>query len=243
VSELNRTQAALHAAMRGARSLDAVAQDLGADPARLGIYHRMVRGHVSTALRSQLTVCVESLGAAEETPEWQALFDAYYSDHPPSHWALLEAARGFRDFLLTQVGQHGVTPFHVGLAEFEWALYDISRDPARVPMAPPTGRWQLNPTLQVLEFPYPVVWFTAQWMRGERPALPDEAPEMALAFRRPRSGHPCFYTATPELLFALKMAHDGLSVGDAVTLSGQPREAVQAAFDRGVDIGLVIPAS
>jgi hypothetical protein len=39
------------------------------------------------------------------------------------------------------------------------------------------------------------------------------------------------------------MAHDGLSVGDAVTLSGQPREAVQAAFDRGVDIGLVIPAS
>lgn len=235
---LSDLQQAMHAAMRGERPVEQVAGDLGADPARLGIYARMIQGHVDTALRSQLTACVGALGAEDDTPQWQAIFAAYRAECPPSHWALLEAARAFRGFLHAHVGEHGITEAHLCLAEFEWALYEIARDPTRLPE--PTATPVLNPTLQVLQFPYPVVGFVAAWYRGERPALPVPGDTMALAFRRPASGHPCFYSATPELLFALKMVHDGLSVADAVAASGQPAGAVQAALDRGVAAGLVI---
>lgn len=238
---LDALQAAMRAAMRGERALDDAAAELGADPARLAIYRRMIRGHVESALRSQLTACVGSLGADDDSAPWQAIFEAYLGAHPPSHWALLEAARDFRAFLHGRIGTDGITAFHACVAEFEWALYEIARDPARLPE--PTATPVLNPTLQVLQFPYPVVQFVAAWYGGDRPAVPDPADCMALAFRRPASGHPCFYSATPTLLFALKMVHDGLSVADAVAASGQPAEAVQAALDRGIATGLVIGRS
>lgn len=238
---LEALQATMYAAMRGEVPLDAAAATLGADPARLAIYRRMIRGHVATALRSQLTACVGALGADDDTPEWRAIFEGYLASCPPTHWALLEAARAFRGFLHARIGTLGITPVHVCLAELEWALFEIARDPVRLPA--PGAEPVLNPTLQVLEFPYPVARFVAAWYAGRRPALPGEGDTLVLAFRRPSTQHPCFYTATPPLLFALKMVHDQLSVAAAVEASGQPEDAVRGALARGIEAGLILGRS
>lgn len=241
--KLESIQRALHAAVKDQRPLAEVAAELGADTARLAIYRRMIRGHVRAAVTGRLEVCCELLGAGEDTPAWQVLFEGYLAACPPAHWALGEAAAGFPGYLATRLeqGDPAVQPFHVAVAELEWSLFQTNRDETQLPEPRALSVPILNPTLQVLEWPWPVASFMTAWSRGTRPPLPTtEVPEMALVFRRPATGNPCFYVGTPTLLFALKVTHDGLSVAEAVAQSGQPPEAVTSALDVAAEIGLVL---
>lgn len=245
-TDLEALQRHMHTAVKGLAPVHVVAAALGVDAKRLAIYHRMIRHHVVAALQTRLGATTALLGAGEETPAWERLLAAYLADCPPSHWALGHAAGAFPGFLAERVEAGEATGFHVALAELEWALYTVNRDATRLP---PHHRayvegapLALNPTLQILEWPYPVAAFLAAFNRGEGPAVPTAPgdPELVLVFRRPASGNPYFHAATPALLFALKMVHDGLTVADAAAASGQPAEAVQAALADAVQQGLVL---
>jgi hypothetical protein len=234
---LEATCRAIHDTVRENRSVAEVARELGVDERRLDIYRSMVRGHVYTALSANYDVLAGVLGE----PLFDALYEAYLVAHPPSSWALNQAASAFPEFLATayDAGRAGLVPFHGALAEFEWALYEVGVDPAE-PEA--SERPTLNPTLAVLQTDYPVVPFVLAWQRGEGPAVPEPEATLSLVFQRPATGRAAFYNGSGDLLFALKMVHDGMDVATAAEASGHPTDVVEGLLAAAIDIGLVIAA-
>ncbi len=231
--KLHDLEKAVHRAVKEQAGNDEMASLLGVDPDRLAIYTEFTRSHVRTALDAHFGALQRALG--EDT------FDSLYEDYlvacPPSHWSLNEAGADFPEFLETRLNegderlQHG----HVCLAELEWALYTVQVDPAELEGP------GLNPTLALLQQPLNVVPFLAGHHRDEPiEQVAEEVPGIALAFRRPSSGSSAFYRASDALLFAIKVAHEGISVEEAVTATGQPREVVDAALSYAREIGLIL---
>ncbi len=232
----------MHAAVKDGRPVAEVASALGVDPARLAIYRRMVRTHVYTALSSRLPATLGLLGAADETLAWSTLYEVYLAECPPQAATLPEAAAAFPGFLARRLEAEDPTvpAFAVAVAELEWALFQVNRDPTHLPDPRDLSGMVLNPTLQVMAWPWPVATWMLAHNRGERPALPASGEELVLIFRRPKSGHPCFHVATPERLFVLKMVHEGLGVAEAAGLGGQEEGAVRGALTSALEIGLVL---
>lgn len=235
---LEALQQQMHAAVKDLRPVAEVAAVLGVDPARLAIYRRMVRAHVFTALSSRLPATLRLLGITEGS----ALYEAYLAAHPPREATLPEAAAAFPGFLAQRLeaGDASVTAFGVALAELEWALFQVNRDPTPLPEWATLAGPVLNPTLQVMAWPWPVGSYLTAHNRGQEGEVPAPAEELVLLFRRPASGNPCFYVGTPERLFVIKMVHEGLSVEAAARLGDQAVAPVAQALASAVEIGLVL---
>lgn len=229
----------VHEMLRGQRSVGATAEALGVDPVRLDIYRGFVRGHVDTALHKSFPILEGLLGE----PAFQALCDAFFEAHPPSHWELNAAAEPFPAFLAARVdeGHAELGPFHVALAQHEWADFATFVHPARVPteVEAPT----LNPTLTVLQLVCPVTPFVVAWQDGRRDLplpTPEEGPELCLFFRHPVTERVQFHVAIDDYLFAIKVAHEGLEAAAVAEAAGLPVDAARAAMARARDIGLVL---
>ncbi len=226
----------IHRAVKEEVSIEVAAAELGVNPRRLDLYRGMVRGHVRTALGAVYEILQGVLGE----PLFAGLYEDYLSAWRPAHWVLSRAAEGFPEFLAAQVdaGRPGLRPFHVSLAELEWAAWETRVHPARVPASVEAP--QLNPTLTVLQTPWPVVPFALAWQRGEGPQEPAAEESVSLLFQKPGGLGVNLYVGSPALLFALKVTHDGLSAEVAAELSGEPVEAVREALSHAARIGLVI---
>ncbi len=236
--KLAALQATFHRVLRGDDAVEAGAAALGCDPRRLAIYRDFVRGHVQTALDKNFVVTRELLA-----PVWPALSDAYFRDVPPGHWELNAAAESFPAWLETQVGRHeGLLPFHVDLASFEWEEFAAYAHPAEMP-AHPTAPAP-NPTAAVLQLAHPVAGFVKAWNAGRRepPPAPLATPQLTFLFRHPRTGRVMYQVATDDLLFALKVAAEGLDPVAAAASIGQPAEAALRAMAFAADVGLIVVA-
>ncbi len=234
---LEQLQRLMHDVVKQGVEVEAGAAALGVDPARLRIYRNFARTPVRTALELNLPMTQALLG--EE--RWEALYEDYLRACPPRSWELNAAAEAYPMFLEAQLdaGREGVTHFAVCLSAFEWAQFETLRHPAVIPAQ--VDATTLNPTLTLLQQAYPVVPYAARWSRGERDLSPPEPAEsIALLFRHPTRHHCRFYAASDVLLFAMKVAHDGLSAAQAAAESGQPLEAVEAALSEAQRTGLIL---
>ena len=66
------------------------------------------------------------------------------------------------------------------------------------------------------------------------------SPERVLLFRHPRSNLAVFYRATEDLLFALKLAYDDVSLEIAAATAKLPIETVEGIVDYAITIGLIV---
>jgi hypothetical protein len=235
----------VHRVLRGEEDVAAAARDLDIPERRLAVYAGFVRQHVRTAVEKNHSV----LAALLRGPAWEALLDGYFRDHPPASYELNAAAEGFRGFLAAEAseGRHGLTPFHLELAELEWQEWEAYAHPDRIPQPAEVRRPVLNPTLRILRFEHAVSGFVEAWRdaeragRDERPEVPAEpAPETVLVFRDPASELAFFYRATDALLFAVKVTTDGLDVPEAAALAGVPEATAQDLLDRAAAVGLIV---
>jgi hypothetical protein len=236
---------AVHRVMRGeldARDVPAMS-DLRAD--RLALYAGFVRGHVRTAVEKNHAVLADVLRG----PVWEALLAGFFREHPPVSYELNAAAEPFRAFLAGRVaaGAEGLTPFHVEIAELEWQEWAAYSSEAEAAVPEGSNVPVLNPTLRILSLDYPVAAFVEAWRRAvrsgasERPPAPTAvAPEVVFVFRDPTSQLAVFYRATEPLLFALKVAADGLDVTQAAEISGLPEPDVRATLARAAGAGLIV---
>jgi hypothetical protein len=204
------------------------------------VYARFVRQHVRTVLEKNFTVLAELLPPAR----WNQLVDGYFTSQPSHHWELNANAEAFPDFVLQQASLPGsaLTGLHAELALLEWQEFVVFTAPDRWPTAP-AGRWVLNPTLALLQFSFPVSAFVTAWRASppeHRPAPPDEeAPETVMLFRHPETERVVFHRADEPLLFAFKVAHDGLSPEQAAQATGLGVEEVVERLSRASQLGLV----
>ncbi len=243
--KLAEIQATFHQALRGESTPEAAAAALGADPRRLAIYTRFARGHVASALESNLPVF-----RARASDDWPAIVDAYFAAHPPRHWALNHAAQAFPGFVQATVeatagaphgegpARFGWTAFETCLAQAEWALYRALSDTA--PRPGPQAPLGLNPTLVPMQFPYPVADVMLAHGRGEAPPRPAPAPSIVFFYQSPATGNGRYQKARPDLLFAVKAVDAGLDPAAAAAASGQPLAAVRAAYSAAADVGLIV---
>lgn len=243
MTTLRALQAAMHGVLRGETPVDEAAGRLGVDPRRLAVYRDFVRGHVRTALEKNFRVTRALL----PTETWEALCAAYFRDLPPAHWELNAAAESFPAWLEQRLddGHAGLEPFHVDLAQFEWEEFAAYVHPAEVEPPGPGEPPRPNPTLSLVAFGHPVAAFVRAWYAGERAAgdpLPGplDAPQPTAFFRHPRTGKVMYQVADDDLLFALKVTHDGLDPAAAARSIGQPGELGERAVARAIELGLVL---
>jgi hypothetical protein len=197
-----------------------------------------VRGHVGTALDKNYPVTRALLPDV-----WQALSDAYFRDVAPTSWELNAAAESFPAWLETRVGRHeGLLAFHVDLASFEWEQFAAYVSVEHVPDPATLSAPVPNPTASVLQLAHPVAGFIGAWNAGERPAPPAPlaSPQLTFLFRHPRTGRVMYQVATDDLLFALKVAAEGLDPVAAAASIGQPPEAARRAMAFAADVGIVV---
>jgi len=84
---------------------------------------------VARQRRSIIDHFYRAAGAAAETHTpglFGRLRDQYLREHPPTHWAPNEAARGFPDYL---TGHREATDDLVALADFAWARFAVMHAP------------------------------------------------------------------------------------------------------------------
>ncbi len=222
----------IHRAVRGGPDVHAAAAALGVAPGRLAIYRRFVRGHVRSAVAANFGLT----RAATAPAAWDALVDRYVDAHPAHHWRLDDAAAAFPAWLADVAALDAPRR---ALAELEWTLAEVRHDPTPWP-AVPAGGWALNPTLAILQSPFALVPWAIALGRGEPAPPPPAAESLVLACRRPADEVTVFHAGHPDWLFAIKVAHDGLTVAEAAALSGQPAAAVRAALDGAVDASLLL---
>ena len=236
---LEALERVIHQVMRDETSIAAGAKTLQVDARRLGVYRGFVRGHIRSALESNFGLLEAWVGPTT----WHALVRGYRAAYPPSHWGLGQAGDRFPAFVAERVeaGALGLTPVHTALAELEWALFEAQIDQARMPeqrSAP-----VLNPTLSVLTFAYPIVALAVALNTGTAPEPPEPGEQLVLVYRQPTREVAAYHVADAELLFAVKMVHEGLSVADAAQVAQQPVELVEAVLAKAVRAGVVPDAT
>ncbi len=230
----------MHAVLRGDVSVTDGAQALGVAEDRLGIYSDFVRGHVTGILDKMYPRVRELTGAA-----WPELKQAYFRAVPSAHWELNACASGFPEFLDAQVATvDDVEPFHVALAQFEWEEFAVYMAEADVPTAAEVSGLTLNPTLSLLSLPYPVVPFVMAW--DEQGAPPADIPErveggvVTILFRRGESHRIAFYQPGADMLFAIRVVYEGISVADAAQRTNETEDRVVSALNQAITSGLLI---
>ena len=112
-------------------------------------------------------------------------------------------------------------------------------DAEPAPGAPaPTGPYALEPTIELLEVEHPLVeWLVRVPRSGDPPAR--GAARLVLVYRHPERGTACYHLATDDLLFALKVAQDGLDPTQAALEAGLDPEAARDAMRQACALGVV----
>ncbi len=242
---LQEVQEALHEVFRGRLSAEAAAPRIGVRPDRLAIYQRFVKGHILRTLAKDYPMTKALMGEAL----FDRLSERYFEAHPPRSWELNAAVEAFPEFLERQRVEERepeLSPLMAQLAQFEWEIFAAFTHPADIPRPEEVSHYTVNPTLTALSFDYPLVAWYAKWDHDEIADVPSTAPEpvedgeTVLFYRSPISLRTNYRVATDDYLFAIKVAHEGLSLEAAAEATGQPLDLCRAALDAAVDVGLII---
>jgi hypothetical protein len=247
MTTLRELQSQMHAVLRGTKSVADVARAVGVNEKRLGIYRGFVRGHVRNSLGKIYPITRQLVGRER----WDTLYEGFFASCPPTSWELNTSVEPFYGYLDAQItaGAIPVSPFLASFAQYEWEEFATYIHPAAVPSPETLVAAIVNPTVTVLQFDYPVVPFVVAHPEaddvGPETLLPDrlETPQMALLFRRAETYGVAYHVATPALLFAVRVTMEGMSVEEAATQSGQPIDAIEAAMERAIAIGLILSPS
>ncbi|RKG58291.1 DUF2063 domain-containing protein [Corallococcus sp. AB011P] len=205
------------------------------DPERMALYGQFVRGHVRSTLEKLFPLTRKAV-----TPDaWDALVDGYTRTRPARHYELNRLGEGFAPFVSDAAAEKGLPPFLPALARFEWTDFAVFASEEDLPDA--VDRLTPNPTLTVLENPYPLCAFVRA--RGAE-SVPAEGEELALLWRHPERLVTFFMAATPPALLVLKMAVEGLSEEAVVQATGMSAADLHAEVVRFTKDGMVLaPAS
>jgi hypothetical protein len=239
--KLAELQQQMHRMLRGEVEPDAIAGSIGADVARLTIYRDFVQTHIVDALEQNFVYTRAILG-----DEFAPLARDFFHSRAPSHWELNSSGEGFADYLEQRraAGHPVLQPFHVVLAQFEWEEWLAFAHEDEVPDPDDVAEPVLNPTMAVVQSPYPLIDFLTDHKDELSPALavPALLPELQtiLVFRHPIDLIANAVAADDELLLAMKIAASHIAIADAAAATNQPEAAIRAALDRAARCGVIV---
>ena len=144
--------------------------------------------------------------------------------------------------LVEELAGKGSLPAHApALAKVDVLKAAVARSSlAQEPADALVSRWRPNPTLDWTE----LAWEVVAWLNlppSERPESPRKGRELAVAWRHPLTGEVHVEPATPELLFALEVAAEGLTVEEAAGRAGLRVGLAERLMRRAARRGAVLP--
>lgn len=211
-----------------------------ADPQRVGIYGRFIRGYaddVTNILFSDARAAVE---AAQGEERWTRLLRDYYATRPGVSHDLNQYGAAFPEFVR---GQDDLPAWLPNLALHEWTRYGVTAAPTPIPAR--VEALTANPTLEVLQ----LAWRISSWAmtladacdtRQAATEPPEAGEELTLIWRHPKNGFSRYIAAGPRTLLVLKMAAEGIAPEAAAEAGGVPLENVEETLAECVGWGLVL---
>lgn len=163
----------------------------------------------------------------------------------PEAWEHLLGVRGTTDEpeslpgnLLHHAAPLGLPDFLPELARLEWIVHQAGSSQDTVP--PPASRLSVNPTLQLIRFP----WKRLPELLGSQdhgPApYPEKGEELVLVWRHPGNGDLKVCTALDEDLLALKVVVEEIEPRKAAAEGHVSVHIIDAAIERSVRKGLLL---
>jgi len=239
----------IHALLRAERLPEEVAAELGVDVKRLSIYPAFIKGHIVRMIDRSF----QSLKSLFDGKTWDVLMDMYFKQYPARDWRYYRSAEQFPEFIESlKSSDFGIKDFHTELAQFEWTELMVYSSEVVLPKAGEIHERELNPTLNVLTFRYPVADFVV-FQRSENLSKDDESwmnekkyleilpvPRTVFFFRNPKTQYSVFVEANDRLLFAFKVVYDGISEKEAAKASGQTLAAVRSVLKEASHLGLIL---
>jgi hypothetical protein len=240
----------IHSLLRAERLPEEVAKTLEVDVNRLAIYSGFIKGHIVRMIDRSFN----ALKCLFDEKAWDILMDMYFKKYPAGDWRYYRCAEQFPDFIqsLKSSPDFGIQDFHVELAQFEWTELMVYNSEIILPKIGEIRSRELNPTLAVLTFRYPVADFVIshrseklskneeRWMQEKKYLEMLPAPKTVFFFRNPKTQYAVFVEATDRLLFAFKVIYDGISEKEAAKTTGQSLSVVQSVLKEASQIGLIL---
>lgn len=227
----DRWYRAVHALLRGAASPEQFCAETGAGVAGAALYADSVRRHVVSTLRKNFTALPSAIGEAR----FGALAAEFFEARPARHPELNRCVEAFPDFLDELRPQAPwLTLAHVELARLEWQEVVVSLAPD-----PSTPHPRLAPVLRIVASTHAVAAQAARLRAGERVEA-EARTELAFVYRPVGGAGYVTLAADDELLFAFKLAHDGLTLAQARAASGATEQEIRRVLARAEAIGLLV---
>jgi len=236
----------VHEMLRNRKSPEEVAESLGIQTERLSVYSDFVKHHMKSVLEKNFEVLSEIL----EDKVWQKLVDDYYIYCPANQPELNANAESFPAFIQSEIerGNKSLTNFHHELAQLEWQEFAVYSSQKEIPKSKVVASPVLNPTLEIIQFEYPVSDFVDNWraknITQDNFKLPrkysDGSYEIIFLFRHPQTELAMFYKADEILLSAFKIVHDEISLEKAAKVTDTDMKTLKEILVRAESVGMVV---
>jgi hypothetical protein len=213
---------------------------------RLDIYANMYFYRLRDALAEDFAAVRAVVGEGN----FHNLATDYLIAHPPAHFSLRYAGQHLPSFLL----RHPLSrrwPHLVDLAQLEWAILDAFDaadapvlEPATLAAVPSEGwpalRFQLTPSLRLLQLKWPADEVWKQVQREETPAAPARAAVSLRVWRQDlRVYHRRIDAAERAALVAIQSAASFADVCETITACDVGADRVSALLHTWLDDGLL----
>jgi selenobiotic family peptide radical SAM maturase len=139
--------------------------------------------------------------------------------------------------LATMKDGHGAPDFLPELARLEWTRHEVSK--AMTPAANETGRFEINPTLDLLPLSWRLCGLVSP-AEGSSPAAPRPGAEHAMVWRDPATGETRVQAAEDAELLALKVVVEEIPLAKAARSAKVGVPVVKNALWRAAERGILL---
>ena len=229
----------LHHALLSKENANESTQTLGLPKERLGIYQGFIRGHILNIL-DKIYTDLPKLFAPEI---WQNIKQTYFQSVPAAHYELNHAAKGLPEFLVSASASREhwqLQPWHVELAQLEWAEY-AAYSANNVDYAnTPTG-YALNHTLEIFQCDYASGTLLKNLRLGNLQSLPPpQQQEIVFVYRHPNTLKHRLLIAQPAELFVFKMVAEQVPLHEAATAAGISPKQAEQLVEQALHAGFIL---
>ena len=132
---------------------------------------------------------------------------------------------------------HGAPDFLPELARLEWTRHEVSK--AMAPAANETGRFEINPTLDLLPLSWRLCGLVSP-AEDSAPAAPRPGAEHAMVWRDPATGETRVQAAEDAELLALKVVVEEIPLAKAARAAKVAVPVVENALWRAAEKGILL---
>jgi hypothetical protein len=225
----------LHSVALGAMAPHSATEALGLGAhavQRVALYRELIRRHHWAAMEKLYAFTKPYI------PSWEQAMVAYFEACPPDHHEPNQLGRRFPDWLVSNAGTLGLSPFVPELAVYEWTEFAVYSAPNQAPTLR-GGAHALNPTTALVPFRFDIAGLVRS---GEHLHTREPHPlhHALLVFRHPDALLCRFLVLNPAAALTLSALEAATCPVAALSANGVPESRAKELVEELVRVGLLL---